>query len=75
MRTSILGWSAFSGLVVGLLAGLLVFAVVVIIGELAPNVLSKVGGRARGVTAFVTLVLIPLIGATLGWLEGRLKLE
>ena len=75
MRTSILGWSAFSGLVLGLLAGLLVFAVVMVIGELAPNVLSKLGGRVRTVTAIVTLIIVPLIGATLGWLEGRLKLE
>jgi hypothetical protein len=74
MRTTILGWSAFSGLLLGLMAGLLVFAVIIVAGEFAPTV-ARLGNRARGVVAFVAFVVVPLVGATLGWLEGRLKLE
>ena len=74
MRTTILGWSAFSGLLLGLLAGLLVFAVIIVAGELAPSV-ARLGTRARGAVAFVAFVVVPLVGAALGWLEGRLKLE
>jgi len=75
MRATILGWSTVSGLVLGLMAGLLAFAVLVLAGELASGVIPRLGGRARGVAAFITLVLLPIVGATLGWLEGRLKLQ
>ena len=64
-----------SGLVLGLMAGLLAFAVIVVAGELVPNVLPRMSARARGIAAVVTLVIMPLVGATLGWLEGRLKLQ
>ena len=64
-----------SGLVLGLMAGLLAFAVIVVAGELAASVLPRMSARARGIAAVVTLVIVPLVGATLGWLEGRLKLE
>jgi hypothetical protein len=75
MRATILGWSAVSGLVLGLMAGLLAFAVIVVAGELAPCVLPRMSARARGIAAVVTLVIVPLVSATLGWLEGRLKLQ
>ena len=75
MRATILGWSAVSGLVLGLLTGVLVFGVIVIIGEMAPSILDRLGTRTRGIAAVVTLVVLPLIGAILGWLEGRLKLQ
>ncbi len=64
-----------SGLVLGLMAGLLAFAVIVVAGELAPSVLPRMSARARGIAAVVTLVIVPLVSATLGWLEGRLKLQ
>jgi hypothetical protein len=75
MRATILGWSAVSGLVLGFMAGLLAFAVLVLGGELAAGVIPRMGTRARGIAAFITLVVVPIVGATLGWLEGRLKLQ
>ena len=75
MRATILGWSAVSGLVLGLLAGVLVFGVIIIVGEMAPSLLDRLGTRTRGIAAIITLVVLPLVGATLGWLEGRLKLQ
>ena len=75
MRATILGWSALSGLVLGLMAGLMTFAVLVLGGELAAGVIPRMGTRARGIAAFITLVVVPIAGATLGWLEGRLKLQ
>lgn len=64
-----------SGLVLGFLAGLLVFAVLVVGGELAPGIVPRLGGRIRVVAALFAFVLLPLAGAVLGWLEGRLKLR
>jgi hypothetical protein len=75
MRATILGWSALSGLVLGLMAGLTAFAVLVLGGELAAAVMPRMGTRARVIAAFITLVVVPIVGATLGWLEGRLKLQ
>ena len=75
MRGTILGWSAASGLVLGLIAGLLTFSVIVVAAELAPSVIPRLSARARGIAAVITLVGVPLVGATIGWLEGRLKLQ
>jgi hypothetical protein len=75
MRATILAWSTVSGLVVGLVVGVLVFAVLVLAGEVASNVIPRMSGRVRGVASFITLVILPIAGAMLGWLEGRLKLE
>jgi len=75
MRATILAWSAISGLVLGLLAGVMLFAVLVIGGELAPAWVPRLAGRARLVAAVVSFAVLPLAGAVLGWLEGRLKLQ
>jgi hypothetical protein len=75
MRTTILGWSTVSGLILGLIAGLLLFAVLVLAGELASSVIPRLGGRARVVAGVLSFIVLPLAGAVLGWLEGRLKLQ
>ena len=75
MRTSILFWSTASGLVLGLFAGILLFAVPVIAAELASGVIPRMGPRGRSVLAVVSFAVIPLAGAILGLLEGRLKLR
>ena len=75
MRATILGWSAVSGLVLGLIAGLLLFALAVVSGELLAGVIPRLAGRARGALAIFSFVLLPLAGTVLGWLEGRLKLR
>lgn len=75
MKATILGWSAVSGLVLGLIAGLLLFAVGVVGGELLSGIVPRLAGRARTGLAIFSFVLLPLVGAVLGWLEGRLKLQ
>ena len=75
MRTTILAWSAVSGLVLGLFGGILLFAVLVAGGELLPSFVPRLGGRARIIAAIFSFVVLPLVGAALGWMEGRLKLR
>jgi len=75
VRATILGWSAVSGLVLGLIAGLLLFALAVVSGELLPGVMPRLAGRTRVALAIFSFVLLPLAGTVLGWLEGRLKLR
>ena len=75
MRATILGWSAVSGFVLGLIAGLLLFALAVVSGELLAGVIPRLAGRARVALAIFSFVLLPLAGTALGWLEGRLKLR
>ncbi len=78
VRRAILGWSALSGAVLGLLAGGGLLAAGVVVAALLPRAW---GERLQGVHGLVpaalgvTLVLLPLAGAVLGWLEGRLKLR
>ena len=75
MKATILGWSAASGLVLGLIAGLLLFALAVVGGELLSGIVPRLAGRARTGLAIFSFVLLPLAGVVLGWLEGRLKLQ
>jgi hypothetical protein len=75
MRATILGWSTASGLVLGLIAGLLAFSLIVVAGELAPGFIPRMSARIRGIAAVLAFVIVPVIGATFGWLEGRLKLQ
>lgn len=75
MRATILAWSAISGLILGIFAGTLLFATLLLGGELAPSVVPRLVGRARIVVSVVSFVVVPLAAAILGWLEGRLKLQ
>jgi hypothetical protein len=75
VRATILGWSAASGLVLGLIVGLLVFSLVLVSGELLAGMIPRLAGRARAALAVFSFVLLPLAGTVLGWLEGRLKLR
>ena len=75
MKATILGWSAVSGLVLGLIAGLLLFALGVVGSELLSGIVPRLGGRARTGLAVFSFVFLPLAGTVLGWLEGRLKLQ
>jgi hypothetical protein len=75
VKATILGWSAASGLVLGLIAGLLLFALAVVGGELLVGIVPRLAGRTRTAFAIFSFVLLPLAGAVLGWLEGRLKLQ
>jgi hypothetical protein len=75
VRATILGWSTVSGVLLGLFAGVTVFAIVVIGRELAPGLVPRLGSRGRLVLGLLSFVVLPLAGALLGWLEGRLKLR
>ena len=75
MRATILGWSAVSGLVLGLIAGIILYATLILSGELLSGVVPRIAGRARVAAALLSFVLLPLAGAVLGWLEGKLKLR
>ena len=75
MRATILAWSAVSGLILGLFAGTLLFATLLLGGELVPSLVPRLLGRARAVVAVISFAIIPIAGAILGWLEGRLKLQ
>ena len=75
MRATILVWSTISGALLGLFAGVMAFAVVVIGAELASGLIPRLGSRGRLVVGILSFVVLPLAGAILGWLEGRLKLR
>jgi len=75
MRATILTWSAISGLILGVFAGTLLFATLLLGGELVPSVAPRLAGRVRVVVAVISFVIIPVVGAIVGWLEGRLKLQ
>lgn len=72
---SIVAWSAASGLLLGLFADVLLVGVAVVIGSLAPSMADRVVNRPAQIFAVVALIAIPLTGAVLGYLEGRLKLR
>ena len=75
MKATILGWSGVSGLVLGLVAGLLLFGLAVASAELLAGVVPRLAGRARAGLVILSFVVLPLIGTVLGLLEGRLKLR
>lgn len=77
MRGAILGWSALSGAVVaGILATLAIGAATIVLSAVPlPDPLARLLDR-RGIVLAVAVILgAVLIGATLGYLEGRLKLK
>ena len=68
-------WSAASGLVVGLLAGVALLAIVTLVVYLFPGISGPLVERIRGTVVLVFLLVVPLVGAVLGYLEGRAKLS
>lgn len=74
-RTSVLLWSAASGFVIGLLAGLLALAALVIAVNVLPGVPERLVTRMRTPALVALLGVLPIAGAVLGYLEGRAKLH
>ncbi len=73
LKVSVLLWSTFSGVVMGLLAG-------VVLGAIAFELLTVLperwdAPRLRTAMIILCLVAFPLCGGVLGFLEGRLKLS
>jgi hypothetical protein len=70
MRFQIIAWSVVSGLVAGLILDLLIAGVIAVIGAFAP---ARMAGRWSHPVVIGLLIVIPIVGAVLGYLEGRLK--
>ena len=68
-------WSAVSGLVVGLLSGVLFLAMLTLAAHVIPGIPDRMVERLRIPVAIVLLVIVPLVSAALGYLEGRAKLS
>jgi hypothetical protein len=74
VRTSILLWSAFSGVVIGIIADAALIGAVLLLGFLAPSVLDRLmHGRWALPLAGCVLTLVLVAAALLGYLEGELK--
>jgi hypothetical protein len=67
-------WSAATGLVIGVVAGVVVLAVLTIAAHLVPGVPERLVERLRVPVAVLLLAVVPLAAAVLGYLEGRAKL-
>ncbi|HEY0970034.1 MAG TPA: hypothetical protein VGE02_03545 [Gemmatimonadales bacterium] len=72
MRLTILAWSAAGGALVGLLAGVLLFAIGALLGAAIPAA-GRMLERLWWPGAVVCFLLLPAAGAVVGYLEGRLK--
>jgi hypothetical protein len=73
-RAAMLLWSAASGLVIGLLAGVGLVAVLALVVNVVPGISERLVARVRIPVVVVLLVVVPLIATVLGYLEGRAKL-
>jgi hypothetical protein len=63
VRTSILVWSTVSGAVIGIVVAAMLLGAAVLV----------TGGKPLARWAILGLSLVPVAGAVLGYLEGRLK--
>jgi hypothetical protein len=75
MRATILVWSAVSGLLLGLFAGAALLGILAVGAALLPAGLTRFAERVRTPAVVVCLVVVPMVGAAIGYLEGRLKLR
>jgi hypothetical protein len=71
---SMLLWSAATGLVMGLLAGVGGLALLTLAANVVPGIPERLVERLRLPVLIVLLACVPLAGAVLGFLEGRGKL-
>jgi hypothetical protein len=74
-RTAMLLWSAASGLVVGLLAGVGLLALVTLVVNVVPGIPERFVDRMRAPVLVLLLLAVPLLAALLGYLEGRTKIS
>ncbi len=65
--------STLAGVVIGVVFGALALAVLTLVTGALPAGASRWIERLRVAAIVVCLVLVPLAGAVLGYLEGRLK--
>lgn len=74
MRLTVLAWSAAGGALLGLFAGLALFAVGALVVALLPEAPARWADRHWWAGALVCFVALPIAGGVVGYLEGRLKL-
>ena len=73
-RAQMLASATLSGLAMGLIGGVLVTAALVLVAQLTP-LPARLVDRLRVPVVVLLLVGAPLVGAVLGYLEGRAKLD
>ena len=73
-RASMLLWSAATGLVIGLIAGVALLALLTLAANVVPGVPARLVERLRAPAVAVLLGAVPLAAAIVGYLEGRAKL-
>ena len=73
VQRTILVESALSGFVMGLVVGVLAFGALAIVAGVLPEAAARWVERLRMPAIALCLVVVPLAGAALGWMEGRLK--
>jgi hypothetical protein len=74
MRLGILLWSSLAGALLGVFVGVLALGALVLAASVLPPV-QRAGERLRPAVLIVLLVVVPLVGGVLGYLEGRAKLS
>jgi hypothetical protein len=75
VRAGVLAWSAVSGLVVGVLGGAALFGVLAVGAAFLPATLARLAERLRAPALVLCFLVLPALGAVVGYLEGRLKLR
>ncbi|HXT14074.1 MAG TPA: hypothetical protein VN706_00500 [Gemmatimonadaceae bacterium] len=73
MRTSILLWSAASGVILGIFIDATLIGVALLLSTLIPGVSARLHQRWLMLAAGAIMVLIPSVMGVLGFLEGQLK--
>jgi hypothetical protein len=74
MRQGILLWSTLSGALLGVFLGTFVLGALALVTSVLP-LLDRVAERLRYAALLVLLVIVPIVGGVLGYLEGRAKLS
>ena len=73
MRAGIVLWSTLSGIILGLFVDATLIGVALFFGALFPNAPERLAQRWVSIVVVAVLLIIPLVSAVLGFLEGRLK--
>lgn len=73
MRASILFWSTASGAILGVFFDATLIGVALLLGSLFPALGNRLHHRWFSLLAVAVIVVVPVVLAVLGYLEGELK--
>lgn len=73
MGTGVVVWSTVSGVILGLFIDAVLVGLALLGGAFFPGLQLRLATRLGVMIAAGILVLIPIVGGVLGFLEGRLK--